>query len=91
MSWSIKAFREKNLGLATLIPHDGARDNWTQSSVRSAHLLSTDLYLSSTIMYLLLDGLVCSIVRCFYLSLVFGLALLNYTAWLVKISRDATH
>ena len=27
-------------------------------------------------MYLLLDGLVCSIVRCFYLSLVFGLALL---------------
>ena len=30
MSWSIKAFREKNLGLAALIPHDGARDNWTQ-------------------------------------------------------------
>ena len=26
-SWSIKAFREKKLGLATLIPHNGGREN----------------------------------------------------------------
>ena len=42
LSWSItKAFREKNLGLATLISHNGTRENWTRRSfVRSAHLLT---------------------------------------------------
>ena len=75
LSWSIKAFREKSLGLATLIPHTGTRANWTVW-LSGLHIYWLILYPSSWIINLLLDGLVSSIVGYFHLSLVFWLALL---------------
>ena len=60
---------------------------------KRAHLLRSNLYCSSWLINLLLDGLVCSIVGYFYSSLVFWLALRarQNTAWPVKMSHDSTH
>ena len=69
-----------------------AHENWTHISLSCILVSKPILYFSSWIINLLLDGLVCSILRYFYSSLVFWLALWarQNTTWLVKISHNTT-